>query len=201
LLAALLGDPATGAELETMRLCLRPSRRSDLEPLHEAIVETLDELVRWLPWARGDHSRRDTREYLRRARAAWVRRTSFELVIEERGNRRIVGVASLHRIDWMRRSAGLGYWVRRAAQGHGFATEAAGALVEHGFRAHELHRIEALVAVGNDASHRVIGKLGFTREGIAREVELVNGAFCDHVQYSLLRGEHIATAEDPAARR
>lgn len=201
MLAALLGDPAAGAEIGTARLRLRPPRRADLRPLHEAIAETLDELVRWLPWAREDHGRRDTREFVRRARAAWVRRLAFELVIEAPAERRIVGGASLHRIDWMRRSAGLGYWVRRTAQGRGIATEAAGALAEHGFRVYGLHRLEAHVAVGNDASHRVIEKLGFTREGIAREVELIGGEFCDHVQYSLLRRDRFAAGGDPAAGR
>ena len=71
----------------------------------------------------------------------------------------------------------------------GYATEAAGALVEYGFRALRLHRIEAHVAPGNSASQKVVEKLGFQREGIAREFEFVNGRFLDHIQYSAMTWE------------
>jgi ribosomal-protein-alanine N-acetyltransferase len=55
------------------------------------------------------------------------------------------------------------------------------------FRTGELHRIEAHVALENRASQRVVEKLGFRREGVARQIEYVNGRYLDHVQYSRLR--------------
>lgn len=173
-------------ELHQERVVLRAPRRGDAGPLHEAIAETLAELVPWLPWARPEHSRADTRRYLRATRAAWARRASFEFLIEERTTGRILGMTSLHRIDWSRRCAGVGYWVRRSAWSRGYATEAADAALTHGFRSLLLHRVEALVALANKSSQRVVEKLGFMREGIAREVEFVDGRFLDHYQYSLL---------------
>lgn len=173
-------------ELHGERLILRAPRRGDAGPLHEAIEETLAELVPWLPWARPEHSRTETRRYLRAARAAWGRRSSFEFVIEERSSARIMGMTSLHRIDWTRRCAGVGYWVRRSAWSRGYATEAADAALSHAFGALLLHRVEALVALANKPSQRVVEKLGFTREGVAREAEFIDGRFLDHFQYSLL---------------
>jgi RimJ/RimL family protein N-acetyltransferase len=176
-------------ELASDRLLLRAPKRGDAGPLHEAIEETLAELVPWLPWARPEHSRTETRRYLRAARAAWARRSSFEFVIEERATGRIVGMTSLHRIDWTRRCAGIGYWVRRSVWSRGYATEAADAALAHAFDALLLHRIEALVALANKSSQRVVEKLGFTREGIAREAEFIDGRFLDHFQYSLLESD------------
>ena len=173
-------------ELLSARLRLRAPRRGDSGPLHEAIEETLDQLVPWLPWARPGHSRAETRRYLRAARAAWARRTSFEFVIETVGGGTVLGVTSLHRVDWMRRSAGIGYWVRRGRHGHGFATEACEAVLGHAFDALRINRVEALVALANKPSQRVVEKLGFTREGVSREAELIDGEFLDHYQYSLL---------------
>ena len=43
------------------------------------------------------------------------------------------------------------------------------------------------MALENHTSQRVVEKLGFEREGVAREVEFVNGRYLDHIQYSLLR--------------
>ena len=173
-------------EIASERLRLRPPRRGDAAELHRAVVETLPELGRWLAWARPDYGKLDARRYLRGARLAWARRTALEFCLEERASGELVGVANLHRIDWERRSAGLGYWVRRSRWGAGFATEAAEAAVGHGFAHLGLHRIEIQVAVGNRASHAVVAKLGARREGVARHYGRVGDAWLDHVQYSLL---------------
>jgi ribosomal-protein-serine acetyltransferase len=184
------------AELFTERLRLRGPRRGDSSPLHEAIEETLDELVPWLPWARPGHSRAETRRYLRAARAAWARRTSFEFVLELAASGTILGIVSLHRIDWLRHSAGIGYWIRRSRFGHGFSTEACEAVLDHAFDALRINRVEALVALGNKPSQRVVEKLGFTREGVAREAELIDGEFLDHYQYSLLDRDRLREDAD-----
>jgi len=184
------------AELYTERLRLRGPKRGDSGPLHAAIEETLDELIPWLPWARPGHSRAETRRYLRAARAAWARRTSFEFVLELAASGTLIGIVSLHRIDWLRHSAGIGYWIRRSRFGQGFATEACAAVLGHAFDALRINRVEALVALANKPSQRVVEKLGFTREGVAREAELIEGAFLDHYQYSLLDSDRLRDDAD-----
>ncbi len=108
-------------------------------------------------------------------------------MIEDRADRALLGVVSLHRIDWTRRCAGLGYWIRRASQRKGYATEAVGRLIDHAFEELGMHRLEAHIGLENRASQRVVEKLGLVREGVARGVEFVDGRFLDHVQYGLLR--------------
>ncbi len=189
-----LRESAFAEELATERLVLRPPRRGDLVALDLAIAETLPDLVRWLPWAHTGHQRADTRRYLRGARLARIQGSALECLIALRDAGDVVGIVSLHRLDPSRRSAGLGYWVRQSCQNRGFATEAANALVLDGFRRLGLHRIEAHVAIDNRKSQRVPEKLGFTREGIAREIELVNGHWLDHVQYSLLARDALGPA-------
>ncbi len=186
------------AELFTERLRLRGPKRGDSAPLHAAIEETLDELIPWLPWARPGHSRAETRRYLRAARAAWARRTSFEFVLELAASGTLIGIVSLHRIDWLRHSAGIGYWIRRGRFGQGFASEACAAVLGHAFDALRINRVEALVALANKPSQRVVEKLGFTREGVAREAELIEGAFLDHYQYSLLDSDRLHDDSDSA---
>ena len=180
-------DTSGEMAIQTERLLLRTPRRGDLTALDTAIRETLDELVLWLPWARPGHKRADTRQYLRHARVARSHRSAFEFLLARPDTEEVCGMASLHRIDWLRRSAGIGYWVRRGAWGQGIATEAGHALVTEAFRVLELYRIEAHVATENKSSQRVIEKLGFHREGVARGVEFVNGRYLDHIQYGLLR--------------
>jgi RimJ/RimL family protein N-acetyltransferase len=62
----------------------------------------------------------------------------------------------------------LGYRFVRAAWGQGIATEAAKAVLDHGFRELELDPIVAVAHPDNLASRRVLEKLGFRHEGPAR---------------------------------
>jgi RimJ/RimL family protein N-acetyltransferase len=128
----------------------------------------------------------DTRRYRRGARLGWARRSAFEFIVSELESEVVVGVTSLHRIDWLRRCAGLGYWVRRWQLGRGRAVEAARATALYAFERLGLHRLELHIALGNAASHGVARRLGAQREGIARDAERVDGRYLDHVQYALL---------------
>ena len=53
----------------------------------------------------------------------------------------------------------------------------------------DLHRVVIRCAPGNTRSCAIPEKLGFMREGLAREAEWLNGAFVDLNVYSLLSSE------------
>jgi ribosomal-protein-serine acetyltransferase len=120
-----------------------------------------------------------------------MRSSAHEFGILDQEGSLFVGVVGLHRIDWSRRSAGLGYWTRRSAWDQGLATEGAAIVLEHGFRTLGLNRIEAHVALENRRSQRVLEKLSFLQEGVARALELLEGRYVDHIQYSLLREDFL----------
>ena len=61
--------------------------------------------------------------------------------------------------------AQIGYVFRRSAWDHGYATEAARALVDHAFSAPQIWRVWAYCNVGNEASARVLKKCGMKQEG------------------------------------
>lgn len=58
----------------------------------------------------------------------------------------------------------VGWHLHPDAWGHGFATEAGRAVVDHGF-AHGLTEVVAVVKPGNDASMRVAERVGLRHEG------------------------------------
>lgn len=78
-------------------------------------------------------------------------------------------------------SAWVGYWVAKDVTGGGVATAAVALAVDHCFASAGLHRIEATVRPENDASLRVLGKLGFRQEGVFRRYLDVAGAWRDHL--------------------
>ncbi|MEO8227247.1 MAG: GNAT family protein, partial [Gemmatimonadota bacterium] len=84
----------------------------------------------------------------------------------------------------------LGYWIGRPHWGNGYVTEAAAAVIRHGFMTLDLNRIEAHHLSGNDASGRVLLKVGMTHEGSMREHVRKWGKFQDVEGYSILRREY-----------
>lgn len=95
---------------------------------------------------------------------------------------RIVGACNLTNI--MRgpfQACFLGYSIDRELQGQGCMTEAVRALVAHGFRELNLHRIMANYIPENVGSGRVLEKAGFRREGLAPAYLQIDGQWRDHV--------------------
>lgn len=100
-----------------------------------------------------------------------------------------IGWCSLARWNPDYRSASMGYCLDDAAWGHGYMTEAAGALLRWTFATLDLNRVQAETDTRNGASARVLEKLGFVREGTLREDCVVNGDVSDSWVYGLLRRE------------
>ena len=97
-----------------------------------------------------------------------------------------VGDVSLAPIDERRGWANLGYWVHPDHWGKGYATEAASLAVTHGFEELALHRVSATIVADNEASKRVVEKLGFVHEGTKRDDAFVGGEYVDREVYAVL---------------
>ena len=100
----------------------------------------------------------------------------------------LVGTMSLQFVLAHRR-AELGYWIGVPFWNRGYATEAAGAIVDYGFDQLGLNRIEAKHFIFNPASGRVLEKVGMTREGILRQRVLKGDKLEDLVLYAILRSD------------
>jgi [ribosomal protein S5]-alanine N-acetyltransferase len=97
--------------------------------------------------------------------------------IQPLGHDEAIGTVGLLRVNHEHRRGELGYDLTRRWWGKGLATEAAAAVVAWGFAVMGLHRIEAGALVGNDASVRVLEKLGFREEGTLRDYISLGGGF------------------------
>jgi RimJ/RimL family protein N-acetyltransferase len=75
--------------------------------------------------------------------------------------------------------------------GQGLVTEACALVVDFGFHRLGLHRIWADHPPDNLASERILEKLGFQREGVARGSMYSNsrGEWCDMVVWAILEDE------------
>jgi RimJ/RimL family protein N-acetyltransferase len=100
-----------------------------------------------------------------------------------------VGAVSLGGVNRRMGIAEVGLAIGEEFHGRGYGTLAARALVHKAFAESPLRRLVAYVHARNEASARVLEKLGFRREGLLREHYLVNGKPADELVYGLLRRE------------
>lgn len=90
----------------------------------------------------------------------------------------------------------LAYWITPDEWGNGYATSASRLLLDYTFDELGLHRIEASTFASNEASKRVLEKLGFTEEGSARKAARIQGEWVDRLQYGILESEWKSTVAD-----
>lgn len=115
--------------------------------------------------------------------------TLYQWGVAGRADDRIIGTCTLFAIQFEHRRAELGFAVGRSQWGQGYASEATAAIVRFAFDTLGLHRLEADVDPRNTASIRCLERLGFQREGYARERYHLGGEVQDAVLYGLLRRE------------
>jgi [ribosomal protein S5]-alanine N-acetyltransferase len=91
-------------------------------------------------------------------------------------------------------SAMLGYAIDHAHEGRGLMREALEAALDDAFSARiNLHRVQANVRPENLRSLALLDRLGFVREGLAREYLYIDGAWRDHVLTARLNPAWTAT--------
>jgi ribosomal-protein-serine acetyltransferase len=95
-------------------------------------------------------------------------------------------VIDFHHLRTSQGTAEIGYWLAAGHQGKGLMTKACRALIDYGFGTLGLRRIAIQCATGNTRSQAIPERLGFTREGVLREVMIVNGSPIDHAVYAML---------------
>ena len=90
----------------------------------------------------------------------------------------------------------IGWIFNRACHGHGYATEAAMALLQYGFETLRLHRMIATCQPENVASCRVMEKLGMRREAHFRKcIRRPDNQWWDEYFYALLEEEWFKAAK------
>jgi RimJ/RimL family protein N-acetyltransferase len=101
----------------------------------------------------------------------------------------LIGTVTLYAFDWRNHRCDIGYMLSRQHWGKGYMPEALAALIEHGFSALQLHRIEADIHPANQASANILKRLHFREEGHLRERWFVNNEISDSLIYGLLRSD------------
>ncbi len=172
--------------IETARLVLLPIDLDDAAELWEAVDGSRWHLERWLPWVPFNNTPEASQRYAEACTVDWDAGRALRMVVRDRQTRQLLGVVGLDSCVHLHRSCELGYWLRREATGRGLMTEAASASVRFALERMGVHRIRCAAATDNFASLRVIARLNFRFEGIARQAEFVASRWLDHAVFAKL---------------
>src|SRR5689334_4251897 len=167
-------SPEPSLPIQTARLRLRRLVPGDLAALHA--IHSREDVTRWLWW---DPRTQDEVRTLLDAHIARPLAEGVVLAIDLEGE--LIGTANVAVGE--HRQGEIGFLLHPDHQGHGYATEAAEAIVELAFGAYRLHRVYGCVEPRNAASVRVLERLGMRKEAHLIETEVVKGKWSSEAVY------------------
>ncbi|BAS26528.1 GNAT family N-acetyltransferase [Limnochorda pilosa] len=150
---------------ETERLLIRAPRPGDGPELNAAVLESLDDLRPWMPWADHAPSLEESERNVRHAHVRFLAREDLRLHLFLKGTETLVGGSGLHRMDWRVPKFEIGYWCRTSFQGQGYVTEAVRGICSFAFEVLGARRLEIRCDPRNERSRRVAERAGFRLEG------------------------------------
>ncbi|MCM8555969.1 GNAT family N-acetyltransferase [Streptomyces sp. STCH 565 A] len=172
------------------RVLLRPFTGNDADAVAEIIQDP--EVIRYT----FEPSSELTLERLR----AWYgsrgeQDDRLDLAVTDRATGEVVGEVVLYDVDRSSHNCTFRTLIGPSGRGRGLGTEATRLIVGYGFERLGLHRIQLDVYTDNHRARRVYEKVGFTTEGVRREVQLREGTWRDELVMSILSQEWNALSD------
>jgi ribosomal-protein-serine acetyltransferase len=163
------------------------SQQHQAEEITKVVLENLEQLKLWMPWAKDDYSIDSAREFIKFNLTEYAKSGSFSasIILEET----FVGGVGFHNLDLKNKSAHVGYWLAKEAQGKGIMTRCCRVLLNYLFDDLGLNRVQINCNIENVKSRAIPERLGFKLEGIHRQVEWLNEEFRDWAIYAMLAEE------------
>jgi RimJ/RimL family protein N-acetyltransferase len=113
--------------------------------------------------------------------------TDLVLGVVEKSSDALCGVSGLHGFGLPDRKAMFGIVIAQPWQGKGYGTETTRLMVRIAFDTLNVHRVWLEVFADNARAIRAYEKVGFVREGVARQAAWRDGRWRDEVLMAILR--------------
>jgi len=175
--------PLPDPPLTDGQILLRPWERGDVAAVTAACRDP--EIPRWTVVPR-DYTERHARDFIAGTAGDLQAGRELAMAVVDGDGGRLVGAIGMSKFDWQDLKAEIGYWVAREARRRGVGSRATRLLAQWAIEQLGLERVELLAHPGNEASHPVAERAGFTREGTLRRYRRRHGVREDLVMFSLL---------------
>ena len=173
-------------KIEGKQINLRKLKKSDAPSIYQN-AEDFD-IARYttLPHP---YKLKNAEDFIKSTHQKIRKKKAFELGIELKENKEIIGMMSLMNIDCVNKNAEIGYWLGKKYWGKKIMKEAVKLILNFGFKKLKLVRIYARVMHPNISSAKLLEKSGFHYEGRMRKTTLRKGKWMDDLRYSILSNE------------
>lgn len=174
---------ARHSRIESERLILRPVTLRDSKDMYEYASDA--ETAYYV------FDRHESLEATERSIVSYfIEQPLGKFGIELKDSGKMIGTIDLRVKDRNKRAI-VGYTLNKAYQGKGYMTEAGRRILELGFDTLGLQCIASLHDERNDASGRVMQRMGMQKEGVQRFVSTwKEGEWFNDVYYSILKSEY-----------
>ena len=177
--------------IETKRLMLRPFEETDLDLICSIYCD--EEILRYTPF--DPLSREQAEDHLHRVIEEWKAspHLSYEMavILKETGDK--IGRTHIL-IDPETDTGMIGTMLKREYWRRQYGIEITGALIHYSFNDLRLHRINALCNPANEASWKMLEKLGMRREAWLKQkcryVKHGVTSWQDELEYAMLASEY-----------
>jgi RimJ/RimL family protein N-acetyltransferase len=185
-------------EILTERLRLRPLTLCDAGNVRQLAGDRdVSDAALYIPYPL-DY--RTVEQWIQSHRAEQQNGSSLYLGIDLKTQNHLIGVISLI-FSQEHERAEMGYWIGKDYQGSGYCSEAAEAVLEYGFKELNLNRIFSIYLKSNQASARVMEKIGMKFEGCMPKYFKKWEHFEDGCIYGILKQDYTGTKKDTARSR
>ncbi len=173
-------DLGGGAELRILE-------RRHAPDMLKLVAGNRDYIGRWVPWGYTMVSVEQAEEFIAKGLERFYIDGLPRVGIWR--NQELVGGILFFPVEQPIRATEVGYWLGEQASGQGLMTRAVRAMLRFVFDDLQLNRVVIQTQVENTASRAVAERLGFTLEGIRRQVWLKGDQLVDLTLYALLAAE------------
>jgi ribosomal-protein-alanine N-acetyltransferase len=164
--------------IETERLVLRPFEDADVPTV--LAIQSNWNVARNLRFADWPPTIETVRSFLDSHPVDWRAGTAYRFAVLRDG--RVIGCCDLGGVRG--EVCDIGYWYEEPSWGHGFATEAAMALIDLAVRRLGIRRLVSGHAADNPGSGRVLVKLGFHRTAVSTTWSKPRQTEIEHWRYA-----------------
>ena len=170
---------------------LRTPQMADFADWATVREESASFLKPWEPsWPLDDLTRTAFRCRLKRYHREIREDQAYPFFLFRSGDDALMGGITLSHVRrGVAQTCSVGYWIGAAHARRGYMTRALQTLLPFVFETLRLNRLEAACLAHNAASIALLEKVGFQREGYARQYLCINGVWQDHLLYAMLSND------------
>lgn len=138
------------------------------------------------------HTLQEARQELLYWRGIFYRNDGIYFAIADKKTNKMIGSIGLTSLNAYNNRIELSYDLAKEYWRQGISFTAANAVIEYAFEVMKVNRIEASIAVGNEASRELLLKCRFKLEGVLRQHRYHRGEYVDVYFMSLLKKDYLS---------